>query len=142
MNALSVILPLLLAQDGFGYAPEATRADLAQLKELILRDLKDPASAKHVNGLPDFWRMRRNLQLACGWTGSDFVPPLLAIRDGTSEFRVHAAACLIRYQRPDLDRRVAAHAKVSQEMLGGCMSYVLTLPRLMDDYQTTRPLHT
>jgi hypothetical protein len=140
MNVVASVLSLLLAQDAYRHFPESTKEDLAQLKEVILRDLKDPASATHANGLPDFWRMRRNLELACGWTDPDFIPPLLAILEGTSEFRVHAAACLVRYENPDLDRRVAAQGKVKQEMLSGCISHVLSIERLVDDYKRTRKL--
>jgi hypothetical protein len=138
MIVVAVLLPLLLDQDSLRNAPEATKADLAKLKDLILRDLKDPKSVTHANGIPDRWRMRRTLQLACGWTDSDFIPPLLALLDDIPGYRIQAAGCLIRYQRPDLDLRVAAHSKHEQDLGAGCLSYTLSIQKLIDGYKRTR----
>ena len=137
MSFVAVLLPLLFAQDSLRNAPEATKADLAELKDLILLDLKDPKSVTHANGLPDRWRVRRSLELACGWTDPDFVPPLLALLDGVPEHRIQAAGCLIRYQKPDLDRRVAAHSKHHQDLAGGCLSYPLSIQELTENYKRT-----
>jgi len=76
--------------------------------------------------------------MACGWTDPDFVPPLLALLDGVPEYRLQAAACLIRYQKADLDRRVAIHSKYEQDLGGGCLPYVLSVQRLVDDYKRTQ----
>jgi hypothetical protein len=117
--------------------PLTTSSDLRDLKALILRDLQDPKSVTQGNGLPDRARMLRSLQSASGWRDGDFIPPLLAILDQEPEYRLQAAACLVQYERVDLDRRVAAHSQHGQNLLGGDLVWTVTVQSVIEQYQRT-----
>jgi hypothetical protein len=107
---------------------------------MLLLDLKDPNAATLANGRPHPWRVFESLQLACGWTDPDFVPPLLKLLDDDPRYRLHAAACLIRYDKPDLNRRVAVHSKHQHLLGGGCFVESVTVQGMLEKYRQKRTM--